>query len=234
MGNGFPFFLITNLSDNMENFETVTTTHPLRTITLRYDRSTKAPEFETAILQCYHEIHDRVWERLQRAQRGRKPAPGYRYRIEQIERLYGLAAYRFNHLKRMLPTNPVRDTVYEKLKDLLTQLDDALNLLVPQLIEETNAFIVYEDYCIAQDEWLEQTALPQLHEIFEKHDMCSVDIVFFDLDLEGFRHELAFAKKQERLYLDEMNTLVENYSELNNNVEDLIIQAGEFDPALLE
>ncbi|MFB2120753.1 hypothetical protein [Parapedobacter sp. 2B3] len=213
--------------------ETISTNHPLRTITLRYDRTKEAPEFETETLQCYHEIHDRAWERLQRAQRGRKLVPGFRYRIEAIERLFDLATHKFDHLKVMIPSNPLRDTVYSQLKALLAQLDGNLNVLVPELIDETKVFIDYEDYCMAQDEWMDENAFPRFHETVARHADCSVDIVFFDHDLEDFRHELAFVKKQEILYLDEMGALTDDFTELAYNVECLIEQAADFDEKLL-
>ena len=214
--------------------ETKTTAHPLRTITLQFDRSKVAPKFETDLLQCYHDVHDRTWERLQRTQRGRQPIPGYRYRIEGIERLFNLATYRFNRLKKMIPANPVRETVYTQLKGLLHELDEALNELIPPLIEETNRFMDDEDYFIEQDEWLEENAFPKFHEIFPAHEAYSMDIVFFDLDLEGFRHELDFVKKQEALYLKEMGSLVDDFTDLTDQVEHLLSDASEFDLTLLD
>ena len=214
--------------------ETKTTAHPLRTITLQFDRSKVAPTFETDLLQCYHDVHDRTWERLQRTQRGRQPIPGYRYRIEGIERLFNLATYRFNRLKKMIPANPLRETVYTQLKELLHELDETLNELIPPLIEETNRFMDDEDYFIEQDEWLEENAFPKFHEIFPAHETCSVDIVFFDLDLEGFRYELDFVKKQEALYLKEMGSLVDDFTDLTDEVEHLLSDASEFDLAILD
>src|SRR3546814_14866448 len=84
----------------------------------------------------------------------------------------------------------------------------------PELIDATKIYIDYEEYGVATDEWMEETAFPQFHGIFSRHADCSVDTVFFDLDLEDFRHELAFVKKQERLYLDEMGTLVDDFTEI--------------------
>src|SRR3546814_394703 len=211
------------------NMETITTHHPLRTITLRYDRSKEAQEFETETLQCYHEIHDRTYDMLQRVQQGRKLVPGFWYRIEGIERLLDLATYKFDHLKRMIPTNPVRDTVYGQLKALRAELNGDLDVLVPELIDATKIYIDYEEYGVATDEWMEETAFPQFHGIFSRHADCSVDTVFFDLDLEDFRHELAFVKKQERLYLDEMGTLVDDFTELSDRVQDLFEAAGDYD-----
>ncbi|MEC3880823.1 hypothetical protein [Parapedobacter sp. 10938] len=210
------------------NMETITTKHPLRTITLRYDRSKEAPEFEIETLQCYHEIHDRTYDMLQRVQQGRKLVPRFRYRIEGIERLLEQATYKFDHLKRMIATNPVRDTVYGQLKALLADLESTLDVLVPELIDATKVYIDYEEYGIATDEWMEETAFPQFHEIFSKHEDCSVDVVLFDLELEDFRHELAFVKKQERLYLDEMSTLVDDFTVLSDSVQDLFEAAGDF------
>ena len=213
--------------------ETITTTHPLRTITLRSDGSITAPAFETLALQYYHEIHDRTWEMLQRIQRGRRLVPGFRFQIEGIERLYDLATYKFDRLKRMVASNPLRDTVYQQLNELLADMNNAVNELLPNLIDETKVFIDHEDYSFEQDQWMEEIAFPQFDKIFANYEECSIDMVFFDLDLEDFKHALAFAKKQEGLYLDEMNTLIDDYSDLNYRVDHFMGQVDEFDRELL-
>ena len=214
--------------------ETITTAHPLRTITLQFDRSKVAPKSETVTLRYYHEAHNRTWKRLKHVQQSRKPIPKYRYRIESIERLYDLASYRFNRLKRMDTDNPVRETVYTQLKDLLNEMDDHLDELVPRLVRKTEQFIRYEDDRITQDEWMEKVAFPQFHELISKHRDGSVNILFFDLDLESFRHELDFVKKQETLYLDEMDTLINDFTELSYHMENLLEEAFEFDNKLLD
>jgi len=215
------------------NMETITTNHPLRTITLRYDRSKEAPEFETETLQCYHEIHDRTYAMLQRVQQGRKPVPGFRYEIEGVEWLLDQAADKLEHLKQMAPTNPVRGTVYQQLKRLLSDLDNTLNELVPRLIDESKLFFSYEDYSVGEDEWMEETAFPLFHEIFSRYEDCSLDTVFFDLDLEDFRHTLAFVKKQEGLFLDEMNTVINDFTGFSNRIDTLYGKVSEFDSELI-
>ncbi len=198
-----------------------------------YDRSKEAPAFETAILQCYNEIHDRAWDLLQRVRRGRKLVPGIQFRIEGVEHLFDLAKYKFDHLKRMIPTNPVRDTVYGQLKSLIANINDELNQLVPELIDETGVFLDYEKHSMEQDQWMEDIAFPQFSQIISNHEDCSVDMVFFDLDLEDFRYALGFVKNQEGLYLDEMGAVVDDYTVFNEKIEQFFEQLADFDEQLL-
>ena len=214
--------------------ETITNTHPLRTITLCFDRSKVASKFETYTLRYYDEAHNRTWKRLKRVQRARKPIPKYRYWIEGIERLLDLSSYRFDRLKRMDTANPARETVYTQLKDLLNEMDTHLNERMPGLVRKTEQFIEYEDHCLQQDEWMEKVAFPQFHELLAQHEGCSVHKVFFDLDLESFRHELAFVKKQETLYLDEMDTLTNDFTDLSYRIEHLLEEVLEFDGTLFD
>src|SRR3546814_7988225 len=45
----------------------------------------------------------------------------------------------------------------------------------PELIDATKIYIDYEEYGVATDEWMEETAFPQFHGIFSRHADCSVD-----------------------------------------------------------
>src|SRR3546814_921657 len=203
------------------NMETTTTDHPLLTMTLRFDRSKTAPEFETLALQYYHEIHDRTYQLLQRIQQGRSLVPGFRSRMEALGWLFEQATHKFNHLKKMIPSNPLLETVRDQLKALLAEMNDDMAEFVPELIDETGVFFNYEEDNVATDDWMENAAFPQFQQVISNWESCSVDLVFFDLDLEDFKHTLAFVKKQEGHYFDEMNTLIEDYTELSNIVEQL-------------
>ena len=132
----------------------------------------------------------------------------------------------------MIDTNPVRGTVYKQLQGLLGDLDKALNELVPRLIDDSKRFFDYDQYRIEQDEWMDEIAFPRFHEIFAKHEVCSVDIVFFDLDLEDFRHTLAFVRKQEGLYIDEMDAVIDGFTELSDRVDSFYDKVDEFDREL--
>jgi len=214
--------------------ETTTTAHPLRTITLRYDRSKTAPTFETLALQYYQEIHDRTWEILQRIQQARKLVPGFRYQVEELGELLNQATHKFDHLKRMIPTNPLRDTVRGQLKALLSGIEGFMDQLVPELVNATKEFHNYDDYILQQEQWMEDIAFPQFHEIFTNYQDCSVDMVLFDLDLDDFRGALAFVKKQEGRYYAEMNALIDDYSDLNDHIGRLFEQVEESDRELLD
>lgn len=215
------------------NMETISTPHPLRTITLMYDRAKTSPAFESLALQYYHEIHERTWEILQRVQQGREPIRGFRLRIEEIEELFDQATHKFDHLKAMYPTNPVRDTVRGQLRTLLSSIDESLKKFVPELIDATKAFHDYDDYILEQEQWMDEVAFPQFHEIFANYEECSVDMVFFDLDLEDFRGALSYVKKLEGRYLNEMNALIDDYTGLNDRIFDLFGLVEDFDTGLL-
>lgn len=215
------------------NMETTTTAHPLRTMTLRFDRSKTAPEFETLALRYYHEIHDRAHQLLQRIQQGRTLVPGFRNRMETLEWLFEQATYKFNHLKKMIPSNPLLDTVRSQLNALLAEMDDVMAELVPELIDETGVFFNYEEDSVAADDWMNNTAFPQFQQVISNWEVCSVDLVFFDLDLEDFKYALAFVRKQEGHYFDEMNTLIEDYTDLSHNVELLFSDVSDFDETLV-
>ena len=213
--------------------ETISTTHPLRTIILRYDREKTAPAFETLALQYYHEIHDRTFDIKQRVQEGRKYIPNINFKIEELEDLYREACRKFDHLKVMYTTNPNKETVRGQLKTLLEAMHILMDEFVPDMIDQVNQFFGYDDYIFDQEAWMNEVAFPQFHKIFAGYQECSVDMVFFDRDLEDFKCALASVKKMEAKYMEEANQLVDTYSDLNDKIDVFFEQVAEFDETLL-
>ena len=202
-------------------------------MTLRFDRTKEAPELETEALQHYRELHDRTHGLRERIRHGRSLVPGFRTQIEELDWLYEQTAHQFNLLQQMDPANPLRDIVSGQLKSLLTETDRLMEELAPELIEETRLFFDYEEDTRALDDWMEQVAFPKVEAVFPNWKRCSIDIVLFDHDLEGFKHLLAFVRKLEGYYFDEMNELIDDYTDLSNEIDQLFHKVEDFDAELL-
>ncbi|WP_146113744.1 hypothetical protein [Sphingobacterium gobiense] len=80
----------------------------------------------------------------------------------------------------------------------------------------------YYNYIFAEDQWRKETAHPQFHKIFAHYQDCSVDMVFFDADLDDFRGVLGFVKKQEAKYYGEMDAIIDAYTDLNEQAADFL------------
>lgn len=213
--------------------EIITQSHPLRTITLRYDRSKLAPEFETLALQYFQEMHDRTWEIKQRINNARLQIPAFNIQVEELDALLTEAKGKFKHLEMAYETNPYKDTIRVQLKKLLAAINTFLESFVPKLVTLTEDYYDYDDYTFAQDKWRTETAHPQFHKIFAHYQDCSVDMVFFDADLDDFRGILSFVKKQERKYYEEMDTLIDDYTDLNEQLADFFEAVEKFDEGLI-
>lgn len=213
--------------------EITTQSHPLRTITLRYDRSKTALEFETPALQYYHEMHDRTWEIKQRINNARLQIPALNIQVEELGALLEEAKAKFKHLQIAYDTNPYKGTIRVQLKKLLADINTLMDSFVPELITLTKDYYDYDDYTFAEDKWREETAHPQFHKIFEHYQDCAVDMVFFDADLDDFRRVFSFVKKQEGKYYEEMNRLIDDYTDLNEQLEDFFDAVDEFDEELM-
>lgn len=213
--------------------EITTQPHPLRTITLRYDRSITAPAFETLALQYYQEIHDRTWEIKQRINNARLQIPAFRIHVEELAALLADAKAKFSHLQTAYDTNPYKPAIRVQLKKLLADMRTLMDSFMPSLLKATAAYFDYDEYIFAHDQWMEETAFPQFRTIFQNYNDCSVDMVFFDEDLNDFRGVLSFVKKQEGRYFKEMDEVVDGYTDLNNELEDFFEAVEKFDEALL-
>lgn len=209
--------------------EITTQSHPLRTITLRYDRSKPATESETLALQYFQEIHDRTWEIKQRINGARLQIPAFRIQIEELEALLQDAKATFDHLSHAYDTNPYKPTIRVQLKQTLAEIHTFMDRFVPELVTLTEAYYEYDDYIFAQDKWMEETAFPQFRTIFQNYDHCSVDLVFFDEDLDNFKRALGLVKKQEGRYYEEMNVLIDGYTDLNEQLGDFFEAVDKFD-----
>src|SRR5690606_11192317 len=202
-------------------------------ITLRYDHTKTTQEFETLALQYYHEMHDRTWEIKQRINNARLQIPAFNMQVEELEALLIDAKAKFKHLQMAYDTNPYKGTIRAQLKKLLVDINTLMGQFVSELVTLTKDYYGYDDYIFAQDNWREETAHPQFHKIFEHYQDCSVDMVFFDADLEDFRGVLSFVKKQEGKYYDEMNALIDDYSDLNEQLADFFEAVEKFDEKLI-
>src|SRR5690606_39636682 len=96
--------------------EITTQSHPLRTITLRYDRLNPTTDFETLALQYFQEMHDRTWEMKQRINGARLQITGFQIEVEELEALFENAKAKFNHLQKAYDTNPYKPTLRVQLK----------------------------------------------------------------------------------------------------------------------
>jgi len=216
------------------HIENTSTPHPLRTILLRFDRSVTPPAFETQALALFHELHDRTWAMLQRIKKGRAPIASFTFSVEEVEELFKEAQHKFRHLEMMIPTNPLKDTVRTQLRDLLVRIYTTLGDFVPELSKATLGFWEYDDYMFQEDEWRHEIAFPEFDKIFKNYKSCSVDMVFFDRDLDDFKGALGAVKRQEKKYYEEMNKLVDWYSDLNDNIDLFLEQVDKFDNTLTE
>ncbi|MCC2599944.1 hypothetical protein [Sphingobacterium sp. FBM7-1] len=213
--------------------EITTQSHPLRTITLRYDRTKPATDFETLALQYFQEMHDRTWEMKQRINGARLQITGFQIEVEELEALFENAKAKFNHLQKAYDTNPYKPTLRVQLKRILAELHTFMDRFVPQLVKLTEAYYAYDEYTFAQDKWLEEIAHPAFNKIFENYTDCSVDMGFFDTDLDDFRGVRSLVKKQEGKYYTEMDSLIDNYSDLNELIADFFNAVEEFDKELI-
>lgn len=207
--------------------------HPLRTMILRYDRNKPVPEFERDALQSYREIHDRVWEIKQRINEARRKIPAFKILIEELDALFQEAKSKFKHLQIAEDTNPYKSTLRLQLMKLLQDMDDMIRKDLPPFLKETAAYFDYDAYGYAHDQWMNEVAFPQFRGLIQNYQDCSVDLVFFDADLEDFHKVLHFVKQQEGKYFEEMDDVVDGFTEVNDALDDFFEEIEKFDEALM-
>lgn len=210
------------------------TKHRLRTIILEFDKSKEAPEFETQALNTYYEMHDRVWEQMERLRVAREKIPTLEFRLEGVEDLYEEAIGKLDHLLVMVPENPERPRVTMQLKMFTEELNSILCDFVPELIDQAADFYEYDAFTIEEDVWLSDVAFKQFNAVFDDYKSCKVDMVSFDRDLDDFKGVLGHIRKREGKYYETMNGLIDTYDELNNKIDVLHDRISEFDDNLLE
>ncbi len=212
--------------------EIITITHPLRSITLRYDHAVSAPAFETQALACYREMHDRTWDIKQRVNAARLKIPPIQIQIEELTAVFEEAKAKFKHLQTAYDTNPYKDTIRMQLKQLVEAINSLLDGFLGDLIALTEAFYDYDEQMVEADRWLYEVAFPQFNQIIQNYKDCSVDMVFFDEDLDDFKGVRSFVKKQEERYYEGMNALIGTYSDLNEAIEHFFDEIEAFDETL--
>ncbi|MFD2970230.1 hypothetical protein [Sphingobacterium bambusae] len=217
----------------MMKTETMYTKHALRTIILRFDRQKKAPAFETLALRYFQELHDRTLQLKQQVLRGRRAAFPFTLLIEDVEELLEQAESMLQQLSVMLPEHREKQTVEEQLRKLLHDIPQQQGEFVQDLIRETQQFYQYDSDLQQYEQWMEETAFPQFHQVFQRYQECAIDIVSFDRDLEDFKGVLGAVKRQEEKYFDSMNELIERYDDLNQQIADFFDKVADFDPGLV-
>ena len=213
--------------------EITTQSHPLRTITLRYDRTVEPPAFETLGLQYYQEIHDRAWEIKQRINNARLQITPFKIKVEEFGALLQEAKAKFKHLQVAYDTNPYKGTLRIQLEKLLADIKALQDEFVQPLIKLTVEYFDYDEYIMAHDKWIYEVAFPQFGKIMENYKSCSVDLVFFDQDLDDFKGVLNFVKKQEGKYYEEIDEVVDGYSDLNWEFEKFWDALEDYDKSLV-
>src|SRR5690606_26149800 len=171
--------------------------HPLRTITLRYDRTKPATDFEALALQYLQEMRDRTWAMKQRINGARLQITGFQIEVEELEALFENAKAKFNHLQKAYDTNPYKPTLRVQLKRILAELHTFMDRFVPQLGKLTEAYYAYDEYTFTQDKWLEEIAHPAFNKILAYYNDCTVEMCIFDTDLDDFRAARTLAQAQE-------------------------------------
>lgn len=210
------------------------TKHQLRTIILQFDAGKEAPEFETRALTTYYEMHDRVWQWMERVRIAREKIPALEFRLEQIEDLCEEATWKLEHLLVMIPENPERPRVTMQLKMFAEELNRLLCDFVPDLIDQAADFYQYDTFTVEEDAWLSDVAFKQFDTVFDDYENCKVDMVSFDRDLDDFKGVLGHLRKREGKYYETMHALIDRYSDLNEKKDTLYDRVHEFDENLLE
>jgi len=153
--------------------------------------------------------------------------------IEDVEDLLGQAESMLQQLSVMLPEHREKQTVEEQLRNLLHDIPQQQGEFVQDLIRETQQFYQYDSDLQQYEQWMEETAFPQFHHVFQRYQECALDIVSFDRDLEDFKGVLGAVKRQEEKYYDSMNELIVRYDDLNQEIGDFFDRVEDFDPTLL-
>lgn len=211
----------------------IITAHPLRTIILQYHEGRVAPEWETAALTIYREMHDRFGQMEERLRVAREKIPALHFQKEAVEEVIQDVKRKFEHLQVMIPENPERGRVTMQLQMYLERLDILMGDFLPDLIDHTMDFFEYDEYTIKEDEWLNEVAFTAFRPIFAQYESCAVDMVSFDRDLDDFKGALGHIRNREGKYYELMNELTDSYTDINEAVGALHDQIDDFDERIL-
>ncbi|WP_437921626.1 hypothetical protein [Sphingobacterium sp. LRF_L2] len=217
----------------MERIDDITIQHPLRTILLRVNTTVTAPAYEKEALACYEELHDKTHQLQQEVKNARTTASDFVFQLEEIDEFYRQARDKFKHLEVMLPTNPDKPIVTIQLQTALQRIEEALNEFVPDLADSAMAFYAYDDRTAEFETWMNEVAFAKFDHVFANYKECAVELVAFDRDLDDFKGSLSFFKRQEEEYYKTMNIYIEQYTDLNLDIDKLFKQVENFDPKLL-
>lgn len=214
--------------------EIVAEKHGLRTITLAYDRSVEAPDFEIRALALYREMHDRALARKVQVNALRREVEKYRIGIEEARHAFERLGERYGRLQQTDVEHPYYATLYQQVNQQVDALNRAQLRVVQPLIEALQAFDVFDEASYLDTAWQIEEGFPACSEVIRRSAECSVDMVFFDEDLKDFRRELDFVSSQELAYSGAMQELDESYEILNDEIADLLDEIAGYDEALLE
>lgn len=221
--------------------EKVVIHHPLRTITLEYDRDKPQPDWEKETLDDYLHMHDEVW-RLQamreRAEPQLEKAIAWTtelrtalYPIEQeidlLELATGLREDDFMpdfEGSVSLQLDDFRKAARKHNDDLME-----LHAQVAQCTEEHNVFL--KEYDVFED-WFEEFSDGPLHQLYLRYEELSVDTVSLDSDHQAFLGQWAPTLQAERDYFERAADVFEAYTELVEAADKLYRRAEQVDEAL--
>ncbi|NGM61671.1 hypothetical protein G5B30_07040 [Sphingobacterium sp. SGG-5] len=213
--------------------EITTIPHPIHNMTLRFNRKVTPPAFETAALAVYKEMHDRVWETKQRINGDRTMIPGFRIQVEELADVLRTANEKLQHLMMAYDTNPYKPTIRKQLIAQIDYIKKMTDEFVPTLLQFSQSYYAYSDYRLEQEKWMTETAFPQVNTIIKRYQECSVDLVFFDEDLDDFKGKISFIGELEKRYYREMDDLLDEYDEVNDKIQDFYDAVEQFDEDLL-
>ena len=223
--------------------ETVATPHPFRTIVLDYNREIAPQDFEKETLADYFYMHDKVWQ--------------LKTMREQLESLLDDATVQIDTLRAEI--YPIEQEI--DLLELVTGLrednpvpgfDGSMSIqidhfkiathqhnedlmvlyeLIDRHTEEHNAFL---DEFNPFEEWFEAFAEGPMHELYQRYEELSVDIVSVDVDHQSFLEAWSPIIYAEREYFDRAQRTFEAYVELVELSNALYRKAERLDAALDE
>lgn len=223
--------------------KTIVREHPLRPILLAFDLKKQAPDFEVQALEAYYAMHDKTWETRQNLLFRKDRLFDLEVRITEAEYTLLPIEQQLEFLEAGLQlAGSVELPLIEEnftidVGDFLNgalEHSDHMKALHADLMTEWALYEEWADFIYDHEDWCDETALRQIHEVFRRYEEVSVDIVFLDRDQQEFFGAHGEVRQLQDDYFENGERVFGFYSQVSERADRIYRRIERIDERLQE
>jgi hypothetical protein len=221
--------------------KTIVREHPLRTIILDFDLSKTPPDFETEALQAYYGMHDKTWETRQNLLFRKDRLDELEVQINETEYSLLPIEQQLEFLEAGLQlTEPAELPLIEgsfsiDVGDFLRGVIEhhgRMHAVHRDLVTEWTWYNDWVNFIYDHEDWCDEKASKQIHEVFCRYKEVSIDIVSLDKDRDEFFGAHGEVRQLQEEYFEKAEQILEFYSQVSERAEQIYQRAEIIDQHL--